>query len=351
MFNSNNRRHNIVRIIVLCMIVIPFAIIFAPFLVPMILAMFFAFGLEPIWLKIGSARRQKRFFPLYLLGFCFFFLFIPFTFVIVKVVRLLQGFSSEGTQNSQLFQTLNTIWDKAFTAVKDVLGSVNLDVGVLPNREEIFSKISPIVVTKTTDFLSALPEIALSAMVFFGMLILFVSRANTIKKFFETVDILAESELNDIIDCLKRNCYMTLISTFLIGMLQAAIVAIGASIFGFHEFFLIFIVTFLLSFIPVIGAAPVSFVLAIASFMMDQSGNGIGLLVVSVIAGSIDNIIKPYVFSGDEEGTHPFVALVGIIGAITVFGLPGLLLGPLLLQVGVELIPKLASVVAKTGKV
>lgn len=348
MFNSRDRRHNIARIIVLCFIAIPFVVIFAPFLVPMILAMFFAFGLEPIWEKIGATRRQKKLFPLYLLAFCFFFLIVPFTFIIVKLVRLLQGFSSQGTQNSQLFQSLNTIWDKAFITAKDLLSTLGLEMGVLPSREEIFSKVSPIVVDKTTAFLASLPEIALSAMVFFGMLILFVSRSVTIRKFFSDIDILSDSELEDIISCLKRNCHMTLISTFLIGMLQAAVVAIGGSIFGFHEFFLIFIVTFVLSFIPVIGAAPVSFVLAVASFIMDQSGNGIGLLVVTAIAGSIDNVIKPFVFSGDEEGTHPFVALIGIIGAIIVFGLPGLLLGPLLLQVGVELIPKLSS---KLGKV
>ena len=117
--------------------------------------------------------------------------------------------------------------------------------------------------------------------------------------------------------------------------------ALGSSIFGFHEFFLIFVVTFILSFIPVIGAAPVSFVLAITAFVIGQSGNGIGLLVVTGIAGSIDNIIKPYVFSAREEGAHPIMSLIGIIGSIIVFGLPGLLLGPLLLQLGTELLPKL----------
>lgn len=121
------------------------------------------------------------------------------------------------------------------------------------------------------------------------------------------------------------------------------IVAVGASLFGFYEFFLIFVITFTLSFIPVIGAAPMSFVLAITAFIMGNSGNGIGLLVVTLIAGSIDNIIKPYVVSSKEAGIHPIIALMGIIGAIFVFGLPGLLLGPLLLQLGTELLPRLTG--------
>ncbi|MBL7545222.1 MAG: AI-2E family transporter [Bdellovibrionaceae bacterium] len=350
MFKANSYRHHVVRVIVLCSIAIPFVIIFLPFFVPMLLAMFFAFGLEPIWKKIGSTRRQKRYFPLYLLVFCFFFLIIPFSFVGVKIVRLLQEFSASGTKDSQLFQSLNALWDKAFATVTKVLQTLNLEQDVLPNKDEIISKVSPVVVDKTTAFLSSIPESAMDLAVFFGMLIVFVTSTHKIRDFFISIDILPKEELDGIIDSLKRNCYMTLISTFLIGMLQAVIVATGASIFGFHEFWLIFIVTFLLSFIPVIGAAPVSFVLALSALLMGQSGNAIGLLVVTAIAGSIDNIIKPFVFSGQEEGVNAFVALLGIIGAIIVFGLPGLLLGPLLLQVGVELIPKIVSALTKTTK-
>lgn len=351
MFKSLNYRHNVARITVLCAIAVPFILIFLPFFVPMLLAMFFAFGLEPIWNKIGSNRRQKKFFPLYLIAFCFFFLIIPFVYVSVKVVRLLQSFTSGGMQNSQLFQSLNTIWDKAFSAINETMSTLNMDPGILPNKDEIIAKVSPVVLEYTTNFLAGIPELGMALLVFLGMLIVFVSHTSQIKKFFLDIKVLPQDELDEIIECLKKNCYKTLVSTFLIGMLQAFIVATGASIFGYHEFLLIFIVTFLLSFIPVIGAAPVSFVLALASLMMQQNGNAIGLVVVTIIAGSIDNVIKPYVFSGDEEGVHPFVALLGIIGAIIVFGLPGLLLGPLLLQVGVELIPKMTSEAAAHTKI
>lgn len=343
MFNNLNNRQDVVRILIFGALAIPFVIIFLPFFVPMLLAIFFAFGLEPMWKKIGLQRRQKKFFPVFLLFFWILFIFVPMILIGVKVVRILQAFAAEGTKNSQFFQSLNTLWDRMYTWGMDILNLVRLDAEVFPTKDEIVSKVSPIVVEKTTEFLSSLPEIGLSLLVFFGMLVVLVPRAERIKNYFVGLEILPKEELEEIIFCLERNCYMVLVSTFLIGLLQACIVAIGASAFGYHEFFLIFVVTFILSFIPVIGAAPVSFVLAITSFITEQSGNGIGLLVITIIAGSIDNIVKPYVFSGNEEGTHPIIALIGIIGAIIVFGLPGLLLGPLLLQIGTELLPKLTK--------
>lgn len=336
-------RQNVVRVLVYFSLAIPFVIIFTPFSVPMLLAAFFAFALEPIGKRIGLHRRNKKFFPFFLLIFSFLFLLVPLVLVGVKVTRLLQSFTADGTKNSQLFQSLDALLDKGYIWTTDAISILNLDKDIFPTKDEIISKISPIVVTKTTEFLAGIPAMGLSILVFFGVLIVIVPRAEKIKKFFMEIQILPNDEFEQITASIQRNCYVVLISTFLIGLLQAMIVAIGASLFGFHEFFLIFVITFTLSFIPVIGAAPMSFILAIAAFIMGNSGNGIGLLVVTVIAGSIDNIIKPYVVSSKEAGTHPIIALMGIIGAIFVFGLPGLLLGPLLLQLGTELLPKLTS--------
>lgn len=343
MFSNLQLRHNIIRLLIIAILGIPTVLMFYPFIVPLLLAVFFAFGLEPIWDRIGSTRRQKKFFPLYLLVFCFFFFIVPFVFVAIKLVRLLQNLSTEGAKNSQFFQSISGLWDKLISSVTYYLDGFHLGQDLLPTQDEIVSKVSPMVVAKTTALLSSIPEYALALTVFLGTLILLVSRTKQIKSFFIQIDVLPEAEMDSIITSMKRNCYKVLISTFLIGMLQAMIVATGATIFGFHEFFLIFIVTFLVSFIPVIGAAPVAVVLALSAFLMGQTGQGIGLLVVATIAGSVDNIIKPFVFSSQEEGVHPFLMLLGIIGAILVFGLPGLLLGPLLLQVGVEILPKLMN--------
>jgi predicted PurR-regulated permease PerM len=45
--------------------------------------------------------------------------------------------------------------------------------------------------------------------------------------------------------------------------------------------------------------------------------------------------------SSNEEELHPIISLVAIIGAIIVYGIPGLLLGPILTQVAFRIIPLL----------
>jgi predicted PurR-regulated permease PerM len=73
-------------------------------------------------------------------------------------------------------------------------------------------------------------------------------------------------------------------------------------------------------------------------------GSGIGLLVVAVVAGSVDNIIKPLIVSsGSEESLNPVISLLAIIGAVIVYGIPGLLLGPILTELTLKIVPILFS--------
>jgi predicted PurR-regulated permease PerM len=339
MLRNDQKVHNTARILLLLILGIPCAVIFMPFLMPILLAMFFAFGSEPLMRKFKSRKRRRGFFTAGIFGVLVFLFVVPVILVILRVIEGLKSVTAESLQNSQVFQAVMELWEKVHAAIANVATSVGLQQDLFPQKNELFAKISPFVVEKTTLFLSSLPDLGLSLFVFFCMLFVFIIHAKGIKESIAASNILPTDELEEVIQAFQANCYMILISTILIGMLQAIIVAVGSLIFGFHEFLLIFAVTFFVSFIPVIGAAPVSFLLAIISFLMGNTGSGIGLLVVTVIAGTIDNILKPLVFSKEEENLHPVLSLLGLIGAIIVFGLPGLLFGPLLLQVTVKLTP------------
>lgn len=343
MIKSLDQRQQWVRLVVLLVVGIPFVIIFSPFFIPILLAVFFAFGLEPVWQKFRIKRKQKKLFPFFLIGFWFFFLFLPFVIITLKVVRLLQTITSNGLESSPLLKSIISTGDAFYKMVTSLIEKVGLESGILPSIDEVVSKVSPFIISKTTSFLTSLPQLGLSVLVFFAMLIVFVTQADRIGNFFSRSKILPSEEIDWITDCLQQSCYLIITSTLLIGMLQAFIVALGASIFGFSEFFLVFVITLILSFIPVVGAAPVAFVLAITSFISGDNGYGVGLIIVGITASGLDNLIKPMLLARGEKSLHPIVSLLGLIGAILVFGLPGLLLGPLLLQTSVELLPKLSG--------
>jgi predicted PurR-regulated permease PerM len=339
MLQNEEKFFNVARIALLLALGIPCLLIFYPFFIPILIATFVAFGSEPILRKVQRRHRRRGFFSAIVFFVLIILFVLPVILVILRLVETLKGISAKSMQDSQFFQALLQLWQRVQETITSVASSVGMQQNILPQKEDLFAKVSPFVVDKTTLFLGSIPDLGLSLFVFFCMLFVFILNAKSIKESVANLKILPEDELQLVVGTFQKSCYMILISTVLIGMLQAMIVAVGSLIFGFHEFLLIFAVTFFLSFIPVIGAAPVALLLAVISFLLGNTGSGIGLLVVTVIAGSVDNIIKPLVFSKEEEGLHPVVSLLGLIGAIIVFGLPGLLLGPLLLQVTIKLAP------------
>ena len=60
------------------------------------------------------------------------------------------------------------------------------------------------------------------------------------------------------------------------------------------------------------------------------------MLVVAVIAGSIDNVLRPMLARGSSE--LPFVwMMVAFVGGVTAFGAAGVVLGPLVMALAVAL--------------
>jgi predicted PurR-regulated permease PerM len=140
------------------------------------------------------------------------------------------------------------------------------------------------------------------------------------------------------------------VTSIAIAALQATIVTIGSFIFSAGEWAVVWAVTFFCAFIPVVGAAPVALALGIFKLVMGQPGDFIGFLVVAVIAGTADNLVRPFLISSNEQDLNPVISLLAIIGALMLMGMPGLFLGPVIAGVAVKIIPTLYESVTEGGK-
>jgi predicted PurR-regulated permease PerM len=134
--------------------------------------------------------------------------------------------------------------------------------------------------------------------------------------------------LDRLVTSFQKACYSTLIGSLMVGGVQALTLAIGSLVLGSQHVFLIFLVTFIFSFIPILGAAPVGFFLAFLSAVKGDYSIMFGYIVVGIFSGTIDNIIRPWLVRGEQD-INAIVMLFAIIGAIVILGLPGLFLGPM----------------------
>lgn len=175
-----------------------------------------------------------------------------------------------------------------------------------------------------------LPEVVMGGLITILSLYCFLKESGTIRTLFDRYFYFTKRNGDSFILILKSCCREVFFSNIITGLLQATVVSVGALIFGIGDFFLVFFITFIVSFIPIIGAAPVAVVLALLCFMDSRAGAGLGMLAFAAFSGISDNLVRPLLGSLGTVEVHPFIGLLSVIGGVIMFGLPGLFMGPLI---------------------
>jgi len=131
---------------------------------------------------------------------------------------------------------------------------------------------------------------------------------------------------------LRNITYSNVLGQGFIAIIQGALVTLGYWFFEFDDPIFWGVISAILSFIPVVGA-PIIFVPAsILTIVQGDNYNGIGMLLFGLIViSNIDNVLR-LIIAKRVGNIHPIITIVGVIIGIPLFGLMGLVYGPLLLS-------------------
>jgi predicted PurR-regulated permease PerM len=87
-----------------------------------------------------------------------------------------------------------------------------------------------------------------------------------------------------------------------------------------------------ISFLPVVGAPTLSIPASIYLFANGHAFKGVAILIYGLlIIGNIDNVLR-MIINKRVANTHPIITIIGIFMGIPIFGILGLVFGPLLLS-------------------
>jgi sporulation integral membrane protein YtvI len=115
---------------------------------------------------------------------------------------------------------------------------------------------------------------------------------------------------------------MALVGLLLIRMPYAVIIALVAAI---------------VDFLPVLGLSATMIPVAIYLFINGQILRGLGALIVLAVMTMIRRVIEPAVL-GNAMRLHPMATLTSMIVGIAVYGLAGILIGPIIMVVAKEIL-------------
>ncbi len=125
-----------------------------------------------------------------------------------------------------------------------------------------------------------------------------------------------------------------LFSSFATAGVQSVVALAGFLVVGVPQPLLFALATFIVAFIPVLGAASVGVALAVILYLFGQLGPGFAMALGlwSVLGvGLADNLVKPLLMKGRME-IHGAVIFFALVGGLAAFGPVGLAAGPLIVS-------------------
>lgn len=143
---------------------------------------------------------------------------------------------------------------------------------------------------------------------------------------------------NEIQRKLRDTTYAIVLGNFATAFVQGAVAAIGFALAGVNNVIFWGTIMAFTSLVPYVGASIIWFPMGLAFLLQGEVGWGIFLILWGgAVVSMIDNIVRP-LFIGNRTNMHPLATFLAVLGGIFVFGLKGIVFGPLILSLTVTII-------------
>lgn len=129
---------------------------------------------------------------------------------------------------------------------------------------------------------------------------------------------------------LKNITYSNIVGQTIIALVQGGCLAIGFWMFGVRDAVFWGVICAILSFIPLLGPPLIFVPASLILFSQGQTWQGAGLLIWGFgLVINIDNVLR-FIINKKVGDIHPLITVVGVIIGLPLFGIMGLVYGPLL---------------------
>jgi predicted PurR-regulated permease PerM len=263
----------------------------------------------------------------------FFVLFVPVTFfvgILANEAYDLYLTAREAVQTMQIRDLIEQ--SRLIDRANEVLANFNMEI-TGAQITNIVSEVGRVVGLFLYQQLSSITANVLSFIVnFFFMLLIIFYLLIDIKRlaaFIDAISPLPDDQDEKLIRKFKDMSGAILIGNGLGGLIQGTIGGLVFWAFGLKSPFLWGVVMALLAFLPILGIGAVFIPAAIYLFLAGRIGAGIFFLVFyALLSGCIEYFFKPKLV-GKRVQMHTLLVFLSIIGGLKLFGILGIIYGPL----------------------
>ena len=290
-----------------------------PILLSIIAGLILAYVLYPVYKRFLSFIHDKNVTAFIICILLILLFVVPAWFLAPTLIQ-------------QIFQAY-TYLQKANlgSLVSNILPSANLSPDFYASLNNFIGTIATSLLKSSTSFILNFETILLNLAVVFFVLFFALRDIEELKAYVKSLSPLS-SETEDIFfNKFKDVTNSVLFGQVIVGIIQGATAGLGYLIFGIPNLLSLTLLSVFFGVIPFIGPAIVWLPVVLVLFVQGKTGAAIGLLIYGIfIVSTIDNISRPVIVSKRTK-LNSGIVFVGMVGGLFVFGILGLILGPLIL--------------------
>jgi predicted PurR-regulated permease PerM len=288
---------------------------------------------SPIY-KFFKSKIPSHFASLVTCFIIFIVLFIPIILFVGILAKEAYGLFIMG-QNAVLSDQLKNLLEntRLFERANLILSKFNVEL----TGDEFYRSISDIgkyVGRFLFDQANQLAQNILSFLIsfFFMLLIIYylLIDGNRLISFIIDLSPLPNEQDRKLIQKFQDMAGAILIGNGLAGFIQGLLGGAVFAIFGLNSPFLWGVIMSFLAFLPIVGIGVVFLPASIFLFLKGRMGAGIFFIIFyAVLSAGIEYIFKPKLV-GDRVQMHTLLVFLAIIGGLKVFGILGIIYGPII---------------------
>jgi len=306
--------------VILVLAILSFLVI-QPILISIITGLLLAYIFNPVYKKVFIVFREKNTAALAVSLLIVLIIFIPLWFLVPLAIK----------QVFELFSYFQNLDIAGF--VRSVIPSTSpqLQIDITTTIISFIGDITTGVLGTLRDLIINLPTILLHLAVVMFVFYFALRDGDKLKKYASELSPFQKEKEKVLIKQFKDITYSIIFGFFIVGIIQGIATGIGLFVFGVPRALLLTVFAIFASIIPIVGPWLIWVPAAIYLFATGNIGLAIGFTLYSVLfVSTIDNLLRPYIVARRTD-LSSVIVLIGMIGGILVFGVIGLILGPLIL--------------------
>jgi len=311
-----------ITLAVIILLVLAFLVV-RPILMAIILGIILAYLFKPLYKKLKKKIKSENLSAFIILLGVLVTVLLPLVLLIPVIARQILNIYLS-MQQVDLALVLKDVSPALFQ-------SLSTSADFIAMTSSLTSNIASFFLNSFKDLIFNIPSILLQTIIVLFTFFFMMRDHEEMKEYIKSLSPFSKEVQGRFYSKFEQVTSSILYGQLVVGIAQGIIAGFGYLIFGVPNTLLLTIITMLVGVIPVIGPWLIWIPIDIYLFLSGDTTQGIGLLIYGLlIINWIDSLIRPLVVSRMTK-MNSAIALIGMVGGLYMFGILGLILGPLIL--------------------